>query len=147
MLQVTAWLNHLPPIIHPLLSYTILFSHFYCVTFAESEPYCHSILFVWMCVGHYTTYSLSRLIDHNQICPRTRVSLFGSPISHTFGARGKNMQNFALNQVKRTICIALAARRSSVLCQSRDQTTVMSVATRLSEAATVLQKRGEIGRT
>jgi len=27
--------------------------------------------------------------------PRTRVSLFGSPISHTFGARGKNMQNFA----------------------------------------------------
>jgi len=28
-------------------------------------------------------------------CPRTGVSLFGSPISHTFGARGKNMQNFA----------------------------------------------------
>jgi len=28
-------------------------------------------------------------------CPRTRVSLFGSHISHTFGARGKNMQNFA----------------------------------------------------
>jgi len=25
-------------------------------------------------------------------CPRTRVSLFGSPISHTFGAKGKNMQ-------------------------------------------------------
>jgi len=70
-----------------------------CVTFAESEP-CHSILFVWTCVGHSTTYSLPRLIDHNQIwsvksCPRTRVSLFGSPISHTFGARGKNMQNFA----------------------------------------------------
>jgi len=28
-------------------------------------------------------------------CPRTRVSFFGSPISHTFGARWKNMQNFA----------------------------------------------------
>jgi len=31
-------------------------------------------------------------------CPRTRVSLFGSPIFHTFGARGKNMQNFAYFQ-------------------------------------------------
>ena len=29
---------------------------------------------------------------------RTRVSLFGSRISHTFGARGKNMQNFAYFQ-------------------------------------------------
>jgi len=27
-------------------------------------------------------------------CPRTRVSLFGSPISHTFGARGKICKNF-----------------------------------------------------
>jgi len=34
---------------------------------AESEPYCHSILFAWMSVGHSTTYSLPRLIDHNQI--------------------------------------------------------------------------------
>jgi len=31
-------------------------------------------------------------------CPRTRVSLFGSPVSHTFGARGKNMQNFTYFQ-------------------------------------------------
>jgi len=68
----------------------------YCVTYAESEPYCHSILFVCLSVGHSTTYSLPRLIDHNQIwsarvytCPWTRVSLFGSPVSHTFGARGK----------------------------------------------------------
>ena len=38
-----------------------------CITFAESEPYCHSILFVWMSVGHSATYSLPRLIDHNQI--------------------------------------------------------------------------------
>jgi len=38
-----------------------------CVTFAESEPYCHSILFVWMFVVHSATYSLPRLIDHNQI--------------------------------------------------------------------------------
>jgi len=39
----------------------------YCVTYAESEPYCHSILFVCLSVGHSTTYSLPRLIDHNQI--------------------------------------------------------------------------------
>jgi len=40
-----------------------------CVTFADSEPYCHSILFVcvWMSVGHSATYSLPRLIDHNHI--------------------------------------------------------------------------------
>jgi len=31
-------------------------------------------------------------------CPWTLVSLFGSPISHTLGARGKNMQNFAYFQ-------------------------------------------------
>ena len=31
-------------------------------------------------------------------CPLTRVSLFGSPVSHTLGARGKNMQNFAYFQ-------------------------------------------------
>ena len=41
------------------------------VRIAESEPYCHSILFVclfvWMSVGHSTTYSLPRLINHNQI--------------------------------------------------------------------------------
>ena len=34
---------------------------------AESEPYCHTILFVWMSVGHSATYSLPRLVDHNQI--------------------------------------------------------------------------------
>jgi len=42
-----------------------------CITFAESEPYCHSILFVclsvWMSVSHSATYSLPRLIDHNEI--------------------------------------------------------------------------------
>jgi len=31
-------------------------------------------------------------------CPRTRVSLFGSPIFHTFSARGKNVQNLAYFQ-------------------------------------------------
>jgi len=52
-------------------------------------PFCLS-------VGYSATYSLPRLIDHNQIW--TRVSLFGSPTSHTFDARGKNMQNFAYFQ-------------------------------------------------
>jgi len=28
-------------------------------------------------------------------CPRTHVSLFGSPVSHTLGSRWKNMENFA----------------------------------------------------
>jgi len=32
--------------------------------------------------------------------PRTRVSLFGSPSSHTLGARGKNMQIFAYGQLQ-----------------------------------------------
>jgi len=31
-------------------------------------------------------------------CPWTCVSLVGSPVSHTLGARGKNMQNFAYFQ-------------------------------------------------
>ena len=35
-------------------------------------------------------------------CLWTRVSLFGSPISHTFGARGKTMQNFAYFQANVT---------------------------------------------
>jgi len=37
-----------------------------CVTFAESEPYCRSILF-FLSVGHSATYNLPRLIDHNQL--------------------------------------------------------------------------------
>jgi len=46
--------------------YFMAVDHF-CVTFAESEPYCHSILFVCLSVGHSATYSLPRLIDHNHI--------------------------------------------------------------------------------
>jgi len=38
-----------------------------CLSVASHEPYCHSGMFVWMSVGHSTTYSLPRLIDHNQI--------------------------------------------------------------------------------
>ena len=38
-----------------------------CITFTQSEPYCHSILFVSLSVGHSATYSLLQLIDHNQI--------------------------------------------------------------------------------
>ena len=63
-------------------------------------PFCLS-------VGHSATYSLPRLNDWlittkfgRQVytCPRTHVSLFESPISHTLGARGKNMRNFAYFQ-------------------------------------------------
>jgi len=34
---------------------------------AQSGPYCHSRMFVCLDVGHSTTYSLPRLIDHSQI--------------------------------------------------------------------------------
>ena len=57
-----------------------------CVTFAESEPYCHSILFVCLDVCR-SFRDLPTTIDRSQpnlvgryiyTCPRTRVSLFGS---------------------------------------------------------------------
>jgi len=76
----------------------------FCVKFAESEPYCHSILFVCLSVGHSATYSLPRLIYHNQIwsagiyLSSDPCQLFLDPYLHTFGARGKNMQNFAYFQ-------------------------------------------------
>jgi len=75
----------------------------YCVTFAESEPYCHSILFVCLSIiprpTAYHDWSITTKFGRQVYnCPRTRVSLFGSPISHTFSARGKNMQNFAYFQ-------------------------------------------------
>ena len=70
---------------------------------AESEPYCHSILFVCLSViprpTAYHDWSITTKFGRQvYTCPRTRVSLFGSPTSHTFGARGKNMQNFAYFQ-------------------------------------------------
>jgi len=88
----------------PLCLSILLYCIFCCVTFAGSEPYCHSILFVSMSVGHSTTYSLPRLIDHNQVwsagiyLSSDPCKPFWIPISHTFGVRGKNMQNFAYFQ-------------------------------------------------
>jgi len=70
----------------------------YCVdTFADSEPYCHSVclsgcLSVIPRPTAYHDWSIT-----TKVC-RTRVSLFGSPISHTFGATAKNMQRFAYFQ-------------------------------------------------
>jgi len=55
-------------------------------------PFCLS---VWMSVGHSATYSLPRLIDHNQIwsagvyLSSDPCKPFWIPISHTFGDRGK----------------------------------------------------------
>ena len=77
------------------------------VRIAESEPYYHSILFVCLsgCVSviprptAYHDWSITTKFGRQvYTCPRTRVSLFGSPVSHTLGARGKNMQNFAYFQ-------------------------------------------------
>jgi len=48
----------------PLIITLVLLHH---VRIAESEPYCHSILFICPSVGHSVTYSLPQLIDHNQI--------------------------------------------------------------------------------
>ena len=79
----------------------------YCVTFASQRvsliviPFCLS---VWMSVGHSATYSLPRLIDHNQIWSEgiylssDPCKTFGSPVSHTLSARGKHTQNFAYFQ-------------------------------------------------
>jgi len=74
------------------------------VRIAESEPYCHSILFVCLSVGHSATYSLPRLTDHNHIwsagiyLSSDPCKPFWIPVSHTLGARGKNMQNFTYFQ-------------------------------------------------
>ena len=51
-------------------------------------PFCLSVC------RSFFRYLQPTTIDRSQpnlvyTCPRTRVSLFGSPISHTFGARGK----------------------------------------------------------
>jgi len=31
----------------------LFYCSYYCVMFAESEPYCHSGMFVWMSVGQH----------------------------------------------------------------------------------------------
>ena len=67
------------------ITFVILLRH---VRIAESEPYCHSILFVCLSVGHSATYSLPRLIDHNQIWS-AGVSLFGSPVPILWVPEGK----------------------------------------------------------
>jgi len=71
------------------------------VRIAESEPYCHSIcLSVCLDVCRSFRDLQPTTIDRSQpnLVGRTRVSLFGSPVSHTLGARGKNMENFAYLQ-------------------------------------------------
>jgi len=52
----------------------------------------HSVcLSVWMSVGHFATYSHDWSIT-------TKFKPFWIPVSHTLGASGKNMQNFAYFQ-------------------------------------------------
>ena len=64
-------------------------------------PFCLS---VWMSVGHSATCSLPRLIDYNQIwsagiyLSSDLCKPFWIPIYHSFGAKGKNMHNFAYFQ-------------------------------------------------
>ena len=71
---------------------------YHYITFAESEPYCHCILFVCLSVclsviprpTAYHDWSITTKFGRQVCtCPRTRVSLFGSPTSHTFSARAK----------------------------------------------------------
>jgi len=63
------------------------------IRIAESEPYCHSGMFGCLSVIPQPTayHDWSITTKFGQTC----VSLFGSSISHTFGARWKNMENFA----------------------------------------------------
>jgi len=65
----------------------------------------HSVcLSVWMSAGHSATYSLPRLIDHNQIwsagiyLSSDPCKPFWIPYFPHLGARGKNIQNFAYFQ-------------------------------------------------
>ena len=81
---ICRWLQKLW--IHSLLTIQHVWSvHPYlcCVTFAESEPYCHSILFVWLSViprrAAYHDWSITTKFGWQvYTCPRTRVSLSGS---------------------------------------------------------------------
>jgi len=73
---------------------------FCCITFATQRmsliviPFCLSVcLAVILRPTAYQDWSITIKFG-----PRTRVSLFGSPISHTLRAREKNMQNFAYFQ-------------------------------------------------
>jgi len=65
---VKCFVDHFVPLRHVRRQWALLSFHSVCLS-----------------VGHSATYSLSRLIDHNPC----RLSLFGSPVCHTFGARGK----------------------------------------------------------
>jgi len=60
-------------------------------------PFCLSVcLSVIPRPTAYHDWSITTIFGRQvYTCPQTRVSLFGSPISHTSGARGKDMQNFA----------------------------------------------------
>ena len=69
---------------------------------AESEPYCHSGMFSacllvipWPTAYH--DWSITTKFGRQvYTCPWTRVSLFGSPVSHTLGARWKKYGKFRL---------------------------------------------------
>jgi len=66
-------------------------------------PFCLSVR-LDVCRSFRDLQPIPRLIDHNQIwsvdiyLSSDPCKPFGSPISHIFGARGKNMQNFAYFQ-------------------------------------------------
>ena len=81
--------------LQPLKLYFVICSIIYCITFASLSL--HSVcLSVIPRPTAYHDWSITTKFGRQvYACPRTRVSLFESPISHTLGARGKNMQNFA----------------------------------------------------
>jgi len=78
----------------------------YCVTCTLQRvsliviPFCLSVcLSVILWPTAYHDWSITTKFGRQvYTCPRTCVSLFGSPVSHTLGARGENMQNFAYFQ-------------------------------------------------
>jgi len=78
----------------------------YCVTFASQRvsliviPFCLSVcLSVIPRPTTYHDWSITTKFGRQvYTCPWTCISLFGSPVFLTLGARGKNMQNFAYFQ-------------------------------------------------
>ena len=78
-----------------------------CVTFAESEPYCHSILFVCLLVipqpTAYHDWSITTRFGRQvYTCPWTCVSLFWIPYFPYFRCQRENVQNFAYFQANVT---------------------------------------------
>jgi len=105
------WNNRRPSILFQLFYRSVLSCSNHCLGIASRSqrvsliviPFCLSVCLDVcrsFCDLQPTTIDRFTTKFGRQVytCARTCVSLFGSPTSHTFGARGKHMQNFAYFQ-------------------------------------------------